>query len=204
MGMGGGSNDAASEQKAQQAAEQAQIAAGKGAIDKTFDAQFTPGYYDTYAKTYADYATPQLDSQYSKAKAKLSLALANQGIANSTAANEEMSDLDEQYTSGKQGILNQGLSYANDLKGKVNSARGNLYTQLNNSAMAGDAAQSATDSAFSLTGLPNYQPLGNLFGNVSALTENQSNLQQMAAFGYAKPRVSLSSGGATANSTQVT
>src|SRR3546814_1150118 len=78
---GGGNSDAAEAARRDEEARQARIRAGMGQIDQTFS-QFNDDYFDTRSKAYLDYATPQLEDQFAKAKEQLIFALSRGGNLN--------------------------------------------------------------------------------------------------------------------------
>src|SRR3546814_20442278 len=86
-----------------------------GQIDQTFS-QFNDDYFDTRSKAYLDYATPQLEDQFAKAKEQLIFALSRGGNLNSSVAGERLADLTKQYDRNRTALADRGLALANDAR----------------------------------------------------------------------------------------
>jgi hypothetical protein len=168
MGKKGGSKAAEKQAKQDRADEQARqqsIRDGTTKVNSIFDSQFTPDYYEGQKKAYSDYATPQLDDQYSDAQKQLTFALARGGNIDSSAAAGQTADLQKQYDLNKQKIADDALSYGAKAKTSVEDARTNLVSMLNSTGDAQGAATSAISRASALSQPAAYSPLTSLFAD---------------------------------------
>ena len=148
-----------------EAERQASITAGRSRIDETFE-KFDDKYYDTYTGRYTDHYFPQLDDKYAEAKRKVAFALAGAGGLNSSAGARKIGDLTEAYSKNRTQIADQALSSANGLRGDVESARSDLYSQNSAAADPSAAASSALARASVLDRPPTYNPLGDIFADL--------------------------------------
>src|SRR3546814_7739919 len=89
---------------------------------------------DVCSSDLLDYATPQLEDQFAKAKEQLIFALSRGGNLNSSVAGERLADLTKQYDRNRTALADRGLALANDARSKVESARSDLVAQLQGSA----------------------------------------------------------------------
>src|SRR3546814_928278 len=154
---GGGNSDAAEAARRDEEARQARIRAGMGQIDQTFS-QFNDDYFDTRSKAYLDYATPQLEDQFAKAKEQLIFALSRGGNLNSSVAGERLADLTKQYDRNRTALADRGLALANDARSKVESARSDLVAQLQGSAEPTSGAAQAAERAKRWAGPDPFEP----------------------------------------------
>lgn len=149
----------------EETARQAKIKAGQGEIDSRFASAFDPGYYDKYQADYTNAYVPDLESQYAKARKQLTLNLARTGNLTSSAGAEKFSDLLGVFGKQKGMIADRAMTAANDLRGRVDATKSDLYN-FNSSAL--DPSAVATRAQASLAGLqgaPTYSPLGSVFAD---------------------------------------
>lgn len=182
------SNNSSQQQSSQTAAYQAkleedrqqQIRAGKGEIDSAF-AQFGPEYFQNYQNTFKDFYTPDINRQYDLAKDKLIATLAGRGTLESTPGAVKFGELEGTRSGALADVGNRAVDASNELRGKVEGAKSNLYAQ---NASAGDpaaAASAASGAAASLVAPRSMTPLGNVFAaTLSGLgTLNKSDATSM-------------------------
>jgi hypothetical protein len=168
MGKKGGSKaieKQAQQDRADEQGRQQSIRDGTTRVNSIFDGQFTPDYYESQKKAYTDYATPQLDDQYSAAQKQLTFSLARGGNIDSSAASGQTADLQKQYDLNKQKIADDALSYGAKAKTSVEDARSNLVSLLNSTGDAEGAANSAVSRAAALSQPAAYSPLTSLFAD---------------------------------------
>ena len=146
---------------------QANIAEGNNAINEVFG-QFNNDFYNNRAKSYVDYATPQLDQQYKTTMQGLVRSLARGGNLNSSVRGSAMSDVQSQYDKGLLSIQDQANQYSNQARNAIESARGNLVAQNAQLADSGAIRSLASSQAQGFTTAPSYTPLQTL---ISALTK---------------------------------
>jgi hypothetical protein len=195
FGGGGGGSQAADQAAAasQQAAEEARqrefqrqgrITDGTNRINQSF-AGFGDDFYNGRKQAYLDYANPQLEDQYGKARNQIAYALSRNGLTDSSEAAREQGELRKQYDLSKQGIVDTGTQYANDARGKVEQNRSDLVSQLQASADPDTVARSAAERATGIQVSPAFSPLGNLFANLTGLFATTQN----AAAANGQPRI---------------
>lgn len=152
---------------AEEAARQKKIEEGMGKIDTTF-AGFTPEFYSSRAKAYGDFAMPQVEDQYKKAAENLTYALARQyGTTETSEAAKRQAELAKQYEMAKAGITDKSQDYATSTKGDVEKQRSALVSQLQATADPNATAQLASTQADLLRQQQSFEPLGDLFYNIT-------------------------------------
>ena len=170
---------AAAEAQAQEvrdaeARRQAGIASGVTTISDLFG-QFNDDFYNNRAKSYVDYAKPQLDQQYQTAMQSLVRSLARTGNLNSSVRGSAMADVKQQYDRGILSLQDQGIQYANNARSSVEAARGNLLAQNSQIADPGVVGNLARAQAGSLSSSPTYSPLQTLINAFSSSSGTESN-----------------------------
>lgn len=166
-GGGGGGDGGAAEARAREDARQARIQQGMTQINDTFS-KFDDAFFDTRRAAYQEYALPQLEDQWRKAQDALTFSLSRGGNLNSSVAGERLGDAKTEYTRNRQAIIDQALQYANQARSDVERGRSDVTSQLSATADPTAASQAAAARAATLNAMPAFQPLGNLFQNVTA------------------------------------
>lgn len=180
--MGGGKGDSgAGQARADEQARQERVRTGTQRIDDIFAKQFDDPFYAKRRQGFLDYATPQLDSQYNDAQKQLVFDLARNGTLSSSIRGARMSDLQKLYDTNRQQVQDQALSYENQARNNVESARGNLVTTLNANGDAEGAASSAINRAQVLSAPDAYSPLGQLFTSFTSTLGQQAAQERAAA-----------------------
>lgn len=149
----------------QEQARQSRIASGQTAIDTAFQG-FNPDYFNNYSKSFLDYYNPQADEQFGKAKQDLRYKFARSGTLNSTPAQTKFGDLIKSYGDARDQIAANANAATNDLRGRVDQTKGNLYQQNAVAADPSAASVNAVGQAGSLMTPPAYSPLADLFGGL--------------------------------------
>ena len=173
---GGGAAKELARQQQQQADEAradadkkaAALTAGKANIDNAFSS-FNDDFFNNIAKSYTDYAMPQLEDQYGLAKKNITYALARNGTTNSSIAGDEFGQLAKQYATNKTGIEGAGMDYANKARSDVASNKNDVTNQLYATNDADSANTAALAAAKSLAAPVSFSPLGQLFTNIAAV-----------------------------------
>lgn len=165
-GMGGGDGGAAAARAAEEE-RQANVRAATGRVNETF-AKFDDGFYQGRERAFVDYANPQLDDQYARAREKLIFALADAGTTRSSVAAQKLADLERDYGLRKIEVADQARGYAQQARGDVESARGDLIRQATATGDAALAGTAATNEASRLASAQVFSPLGQVFQNVGA------------------------------------
>jgi hypothetical protein len=173
-------NRAAVQQRQEEKQRQQRIKSGTAAIDSTF-APFNDGFFAQRGKAYTDFARPQLEDQFKTAREKLVYALARNSLTNSTVAADKFANLNKTYDTSRQVIEGRGMDEANKARLAAENARSNLVSQLQATADPGAAARSAVAQSTAVAQTPGFDPLGNLFTNV---TGGLADLTTNAQTGY--------------------
>jgi hypothetical protein len=168
----------AAQQAAQQAADeqarQDRIKQGQGSIDSAFSG-FDQNFYDNRAKAYEDYANPQLDDKFQQSRRDLMYALARNNILDSSEAARATGQLEKDYNTQKQSIVDTGQGYANQARSQVESNRTDLVNELTSSADPNTVASQAQSRAGAVSANPTFSPLGAMFQNLAAAYNGYNN-----------------------------
>ncbi len=167
FGGGGGApqDNSAAIARRDEEARQARITAGRAAVDQSF-AGFNDDYYDQYRDAYTANYEPQLADQYRRAYERAVLGLAGSGNLNSSQGATVLSDLTREQERQRGTIRNNAISAANDLRGRVETTRGNLYDQNRAAADPSSAAALAQAQAETLMAPQNFSPLADVFASL--------------------------------------
>lgn len=176
-------NSEAEETRRREEERQAMIRKGDAAIDNTF-AQFDDAFYTGRGQKYLDYAKPQLDDQLSDATKDLLVTLSRSGLSNSSVAANRRQKLEDMANEAERQVLDKGLSYQNQARSAVQSAKDDLRTQNMQMANPTLAANNAIARAQSLTALPEYSPLGALFEGITSGLATQADLERRGQAKY--------------------
>lgn len=177
---------------------QARIREGRTAIDKQFG-QFDDSYYGGIEKDFLNFYTPQVDRQYRDARESTIYDLARTRNIDSSAGIDRMGDLQRTLADKKAMISGQARDARLQQKGRVESTRSDLYSQLSGTADPVSAANSAIALSSSLNALPQYSPIADLFAN---FTGQAANAVQAKRAGY-EPRLAPISFGSSGGSARV-
>jgi hypothetical protein len=168
MAKKGGSDKQAEQARADEQARQERIRQGTSQINDTFNSQFNDDFFGRRQQGYLDYATPQLQDQFGKAKEQLTYALARGGNTDSSLAAQKQAELQQAYDLNRQQVADQALSYGTQARNSVEDARSGLVQMLNASGDAQGAATAAITRAQALSQPQQYSPLGQLFGQFTS------------------------------------
>lgn len=159
------------QQQAQATQREANIRTGQKSIDDAF-AQFNDNYYNNFTKAYTDAYNPDIDYQYGKAKDKLTAALAQRGVDNSSIAGNAFADVGKTYNDARSKVASDAMDASNDLRDKVSAAKTTLYGVNSQSADPSFIASQAAAQKTALTALPQSGSVGDLFGAALAPAVN--------------------------------
>lgn len=127
------------------------------------DAPSGPSFYDTFAQTYRDAYFPQLEQQYGQAQDKMAATLADRGVLESTPGAAQMSDLLGRYNQTRSQVESDAQGAVNDMRGRVQSAKTDLYGMNAVAANPEAAMAQAQAQATALAAPQSYSPLGQVF-----------------------------------------
>ncbi len=151
----------------QEADRTAAIGKGKASIDSAYS-QFTPDYYDNYAKTYTAAQDAPLADQYGIAKDSLTAALAGRDTLGSSSGNNAMAQLDKTNEDAQASIGNAATDAANGLRATVNNSKNSLYAENAAAADPLQAASSAQAGAGAIVAPQSMPTMSNVFAGALA------------------------------------
>lgn len=175
------SNKQANLARMDEAQRQQRVTQGTSAINSTFDGQFNDDYFNGRTQAFNDYATPQLEEQYGKAKKALTFALARDGGLDSSNRASREGELQQAYDTAKRGVADQALSYGNQSRSQIEEARASLISSLNASGDASQAATGAINRAQALSQPTAFSPIGQLFGDFTSSLGTQAAAERASA-----------------------
>lgn len=179
MGGKSGGNEAKQAREDEQKRQQA-IREGTAKVNNTFS-QFDNAFFDQRRQDAIDYATPQLQDQYTKAGRELTFSLARSGNLDSSTRGAKTADLQQLYDVNKQKVADDALASATQARNAVEDARSGLITTLNATGDATGAANSALARSSALSQPAAYSPLGQLFTDFTAGLGVQAAQERAAA-----------------------
>jgi hypothetical protein len=187
------SGDEVTAARQQEQARQDAIRSGTQQISSLFDRQFTPDFYAGRAKSYVDYAMPQVDQQATDAAKQLTFALDRLGALDSSSRAAQEADLARRVAIQRQNITDQGQTYANTARANVEGARADLINTLNSTGDVQSAVNSANARSQVLSAVPGYSPVSTLFGDFTAALGANAAAERAFSYG-AGPRPAVSTG----------
>lgn len=153
---------------AEEAKRQERIKQGMGEIEKSFSG-FTPEFYQKTARGYTEYALPELEDQFKEAADQLKFGLARKfGTTQSSFAAKKQAELQKRYAEQSTNLAKRAQDYASQAQADVERERGALTSQLQSTADPASAAQMAVKQSELLQAPRNYEPLGDLFTDITA------------------------------------
>jgi hypothetical protein len=145
--------------RAAEQARQNNILQGQQEISSIFG-QFNDDFYNARAKSFTDYAMPQLDTQYQDAMRSLTASLARSGNLNSSLRGETMAKAQREYDAQKLSLADRGMQYANDARSAIERARSELFATNASLADPGSIRTLAQQRAEAASAQGGFSPLG--------------------------------------------
>lgn len=195
MGDGGRSTakSEAERQRQEEEERQARVREGADAINSTF-AQYDDAFYDGLSQKYLDYANPQLDDQFADAARDLRIALARNGLLQSSVNADRRAKLQEDYDTQARAVAEQARGYANDTRSNLEAVKADLLTQNQSIADPVLIANQANARAAANAELPAFSPLGQLFIGAADGFSTQMDLERRGKNKYNTPELFKFSG----------
>lgn len=144
---------------------QAAITKGTAAINAAY-APFDQNFYNQRQQAYVDYAMPQIANQYRTAQNQIGFGLANRGLTQSGAANQQWSDLARTNIQARQQASDTGRSQAQQLQQAISQSQNNLLNQLYQAADPAQAQSGAIATAAQFSQPSVFTPVANTFTNL--------------------------------------
>jgi len=172
----GGDSGAADARKREEE-RQARVDAGAVEIEDVFS-QFDDDFYDKRRTALMDYERPQIQDQYKEALGQLAFALARSGLANSSVGATRRAKGQKDLAFELQESADRGDQSASNAEGAINTAKQALLT--NNVTLADPtaAANAAISAAEQKSALPKYEPLMDLFADLTEGLATQADLER--------------------------
>ena len=180
MCFGGGGDDFLKDEYARQRAEeearQGRITEGKAAIDAAM-AGYDDDFYAGQAQNYIDYATPQIEDQYTDAMGSLIRALSRSCMSQRSLAAKRKADLQEKLNNAQVDAARQGEAFANDTRSALAGVKNSLISQNQSLADPTLIASMAANQSNAASQLPSYNPVAQIFADATAGLATQSQLE---------------------------
>jgi hypothetical protein len=154
---------------------------GRAKVNTNFDTNFTPDFYNQYAKTLMDYWQPDIDRQYGDAQRSLNYTFAEGQPGGGSAPAEAFGRLKEANDRAVLSAQDNSKAQANQLRGTNESQRSALLAQLDQGTDPSSVVAASTNAIGAIPKSPTYSPIGDLFSN---LTGQFAVAQQAAKGGY--------------------
>lgn len=161
-----GSDDASREIQQQNEARQALIQQGLGRVNQAF-AGFNPAFYDRQRAAVLAANLPQVGEQFRQQRAQLGYGLAERGLLRSSAGANLSGALNLELAQQQRNVSNQATQAVQGLQQNISQSKGNIISQLQQSADPTLAAQRSVEAATQFSAPSLLQPLGDLFSNFS-------------------------------------
>ena len=147
-------------------------------IRSMFANQFTPAYYKGLETASLNSGNRQLDSQYADSLAKLKFSLARTGNLRASTRSTQEAQFGGRYDLARQQIAENARQLSNQRRGDVANAQNVAVTQLQASADPAAAAATASNLIQANSYVPQYQPLGQIFTDLTGTLATQADLER--------------------------
>ena len=184
MGSNNSSDRYAKEQRQVENARQRRIDKGTKDLKTMFDDQFNRDFYSRQQDAYMDFYKPQMEDQYAKQQEQLLYALSRTGNTQSSVRGEKFADLQQQMDMNRQQLLGNATGATNKKRGQVFDSYQSALSQLQASADPAAAAASAANMSGILNAPQQWEPLGQIFTDVTAGMATQADLERRGKARY--------------------
>lgn len=169
FGGGGSASGIAARQaervRTQEEHRKKRIEVGQKRIDERFS-QFNPAYYDKFKQTYTGFYNPQIADQYEQSADKMTAALADRGVLESTTGANQFALLNKTRDDATTQVASQGVDAANNIKKQVEDTKTNLYSINQSTADPKGINAQALSQAGSIAAPTSFSPIGQVFASV--------------------------------------
>ena len=155
----------------------------QNAINSVFDT-YDEDFTNQQAQNYLDYANPQINEQFGDAMDGLRFALDRQGITRSSMAAERKAKAQKALAREQVAAANRAETFAGETNKAIEAARREVLTDAGSLADANAAASLATRSAAANARPPTYEPLYDIFRDVTAGLATQADLERRNSARY--------------------
>jgi len=153
--------------RAAEQARQNNILQGQQEISSVFG-QFNDDFFNNRAKSYVDFALPQLDTQYQETLRNLTASLARSGNLNSSLRGETFARAQREYDTQKLSLADRGQQFANDARSAIERARSELFAT--NASLADPGAVRSLAEQRAQTAVPGqaFTPLASMLTDLAS------------------------------------
>jgi len=159
-----GGDDASRAIRQQEEARSGLIQQGVGSINRAFSG-FDAPFYERQRQAVLAGQLPQVGEQFRQQRNQLGSTLADRGLLRSSASANLGGALTRELAQQQQNVSNQATQAVQGLQGQIGAQKGQLLSQLQQSADPTLAAQRSIEAATQFSAPSLVQPLGNLFQN---------------------------------------
>jgi hypothetical protein len=178
MGGGGGASREARLAREAEEKREARVRLGTGLIRKKFGETYDDEYYKNLEKTQAAQGQLELQPQFEQARRSLMAALTRSGMRHSSVQERKGADLTRQRGIADQMVASRALDTVQRRKQDVANAENIAISQLQGSADPAAAVATASTLAAANSAPPVWQPLGQVFTDVTAGLATQADLER--------------------------
>jgi hypothetical protein len=157
----------AARRRASEEARQNNILQGQQEISSVFG-QFDDNFFNSRAKSYTDYALPQLDTQYQDTLRNLTASLARSGNLSSSLRGETFAKAQREYDTQKLALADRGQQYANDARSAIERARSELFSTNASLADPGSIRTLAQQRAQAAVPSQSFSPLATMLTDLAS------------------------------------
>lgn len=161
-----GSDDATRAIEKQTEQRQLLIQQGLGRVNQAFSG-FSPAFYDRQRAAVLAAQLPQVEEQYRQQRNQLGYSLTDKGLLRSSAGANLGGALQTELAQQQRNVFNQATQATQNLQQNISTSKGNIISQLQQSADPTLAAQRSVEAATQFSAPSLVQPLGDLFSNWS-------------------------------------
>jgi hypothetical protein len=166
--MACGAGDAGSQLAKQQAEQQRNTDTSVARINTAFQG-FNPAFYQGIANAYQNATLPQLGRQFQQTQNQVGFKLANQGLGNSSQAQDLYNKLNLANNQGLQQVAGNAQQQSQQMQQQIGQQKAQLIGQAQTANNPTAINQQALSAASGFTAPSSFQPLGNMFGNFAQL-----------------------------------
>ena len=197
MCFGSSGDGGAADARKREEERQARVTQGAEEIEKVFS-QFDDSYFDNRRTALMDYEKPQIEDQYKNALSDLAFALSRSGLNRSSVGATARAKGDKDYRFQLQESARRGQRSADDARNAILGADGVKQRLLTNNMAIADptaAANAAISAAEANTALPKYEPIMDLFADLTEGFATQADLERRGKSRYQSGLFSPNYGG---------
>lgn len=166
---------------------EAAITAGTAKVRGAFESTYTDDFYNGLRAALENYYLPQAETQFQDAQKDTVYGLTRQGLRQSSERGERFGDIQSRFDLAKQDIVRRGQGLVDNRKSEVGRALENAILQINAAEDPFSAAEIGANNSSLMTYAPEYQPLGQVFADLTNAFAEQSRADDRGTNRYNTP-----------------